>query len=95
VRPGETLFSIARRYGTSVEELVRLNALPDPDLIRAGSRLLLGWSGGGRGRYIVQPGDTLWAIARRCGSSVEELLRLNPHIQDPDLIHPGDELSLP
>jgi murein DD-endopeptidase MepM/ murein hydrolase activator NlpD len=39
VAPGETLFAIARRYGTTVEELARLNGLKDPDRIRAGQVL--------------------------------------------------------
>lgn len=39
VAPGETLFSIARRYGTTVEALARLNGLKDPDRIRAGQVL--------------------------------------------------------
>ena len=41
VAPGETLFAIARRYGTTVEELARLNNLKDPDRIRAGQVLLV------------------------------------------------------
>jgi len=41
VAPGETLFSIARRYGLSVEELARLNGLKDPDRIRVGQVLRL------------------------------------------------------
>jgi len=41
VAPGETLFAIARRYGTTVEELARLNGLKDPDRIRAGQVLLV------------------------------------------------------
>jgi hypothetical protein len=44
--------------------------------------------------YTVQPGDTLWAIAERCGSTVEELARLN-ELQDPGLIYPGQVLRLP
>ena len=95
VQPGETLFAIARRYGTTVEELARLNGLADPNLIRAGSRLLLGRAGGERGRYVVQPGDTLWAIARRHDTSVADILALNPQIANPNLIHPGEELALP
>ncbi|ETN88278.1 M23 family metallopeptidase [Thermus sp. NMX2.A1] len=39
VAPGETLFSLARRYGTTVEELARLNGLKDPSRIRAGQVL--------------------------------------------------------
>lgn len=38
VSPGETLFSLARRYGTTVEAVVRLNRLPDA-AIRVGQRL--------------------------------------------------------
>jgi len=47
VRPGETLYSIARRYGTTVEELARINGIEDPSRILAGSRLVIpegpGW----------------------------------------------------
>lgn len=39
VRAGDTLSSIARRYGTSVEELVRLNGISDPNRIEAGEVL--------------------------------------------------------
>jgi len=41
VQAGESLSVIARRYGASVRELSRLNALGDPDHIRAGTRLML------------------------------------------------------
>ncbi len=41
VQPGETLWAIAQRYGTTVEALVTLNNLADPDLIVAGQRLRL------------------------------------------------------
>ncbi|MEN2982720.1 MAG: M23 family metallopeptidase [Thermus sp.] len=42
VAPGETLFSIARRYGTTVEALARLNGLEDPSRLRAGQVLRIG-----------------------------------------------------
>ncbi|WP_298628159.1 M23 family metallopeptidase [uncultured Thermus sp.] len=41
VAPGETLFQIARRYGTTVEELARLNGLRDPNRIQVGQALLV------------------------------------------------------
>jgi len=43
--------------------------------------------------YIVQPGDTLWQIARRFGVPLETLLRLN-HLSDPHFIYPGQKLIL-
>ncbi|MDO4573340.1 MAG: LysM peptidoglycan-binding domain-containing protein, partial [Clostridia bacterium] len=45
-------------------------------------------------RYTVRPGDTLWAIARRFGTTVAELARLNG-IRDPALIYPGEVLRIP
>lgn len=47
------------------------------------------------GEYTVVSGDTLWAIARRHGVSLQELIAANPQIANPDLIHPGDQINLP
>ncbi|TFU15161.1 peptidoglycan endopeptidase [Thermus tengchongensis] len=74
VAPGDTLFSIARRYGTTVEELMRLNGL-DTFLIQPGQVLRL--PQGGERIHVVAPGDTLFSLARRYGTTVEELMRLN------------------
>src|SRR5690606_8261272 len=41
VRPGETLYHIARDYGTTVESLVALNQIDDPNRLRVGQRLLV------------------------------------------------------
>lgn len=41
VKPGETLFSIGRRYGVEVDKLKRLNKLPD-DIVEIGQKLLVG-----------------------------------------------------
>jgi len=41
VRPGETLWRIARRYGVTVEEIARANGIPDPSRVRAGRRLFI------------------------------------------------------
>lgn len=44
--------------------------------------------------YVVQPGDTLSEIAERFGTTVRALVRAND-IDDPDRIHPGQELVIP
>jgi len=41
VKPGETLFSIGRRYGVEVDKLKKLNKLPD-DIVEIGQKLLVG-----------------------------------------------------
>lgn len=73
---GDTLWSIARRYGTTVEAIKALNGLSG-DLLQIGQALKIP-SGQGVGiPYTVVAGDTLWAIARRFQTTVEELKRLN------------------
>ena len=48
------------------------------------------------GIYIVRQGDTLWAIARKCGCSVAEIVSLNWElIRNPALIYSGWELKVP
>lgn len=45
-------------------------------------------------QYVVQPGDTLWSIARRFGVTVNDLIRVN-QITDPNLIRVGQVLLIP
>lgn len=50
--------------------------------------------GGGSRTYIVQPGDSLWSIAQRFGTTVDAIVATN-NIANPDLIYPGDVLKIP
>ncbi|MFC2949747.1 LysM peptidoglycan-binding domain-containing protein [Virgibacillus sediminis] len=45
--------------------------------------------------YIVQPGDSLSSIARNFHTTADILLSLNPQIQNPDLIYPGQVIFIP
>ena len=94
VRPGDTLWAIARRFGTTVQDLVRANNIADPNLIYPGQVLTIPGHDDMQAVYTVRPGDTLWAIAQRFGTTVQELVNLNG-IADPDLIYPGQVLRLP
>lgn len=46
-------------------------------------------------QYTVRPGDTLWDIARQYGTTVREIVRLNPQIKDPNLIRPNEKIDIP
>ncbi len=93
VRRGDTLSEIAARFGTTVNELVRLNNIADPDRIYEGDRLIIRAGTGDGNTYTVQRGDTLSEIATRFGTTVSELVRLN-NIADRDRIYPGQVLIL-
>ncbi len=102
VKPGETLSEIAERYGVSLNRLMQLNGIKDPDLVTAGTRLTVpggassgaGSSAGGRGSYTVKPGETLSEIADRLGTTVQRLIELNG-IRDPDMVAEGTRLVVP
>ena len=44
--------------------------------------------------YTVQSGDTLWGISQRYGISLNQIIALNPQIQNPDLIYPGQKVRV-
>ena len=88
VKEGETFYSIARRYGTSAETLMKINKIDDPGKLRPGTKLLI------PDMYQVCKGDTLYAIARKFGCDVSVLLTLN-NLPPEGLIKPGDFISVP
>ena len=94
VRPGNTLFGIAQFFGTTVGNILRYNNIQDANKIYIGQRLVIPVDDETPiSTYIVRPGDTLWIIAQRYGTTVENLLALN-NIQNPNAIYPGQILSI-
>ncbi|MBT2677668.1 peptidoglycan DD-metalloendopeptidase family protein [Bacillus sp. ISL-35] len=74
VKAGETLWSIAKMYHTSVDSIKHSNQL-DSDQISRGVVLAIGKSADNR--YVVVSGDTLISIARKTNTTVSQLKALN------------------
>ena len=102
VEKGDSLSKIAKRYGTTVDALVRINDLCDANQIFVGQVIVLedpeaGADADAAGDRVetaivtVQPGDSLSKIAKRHDTTVEELMALND-IDDPNLLFVGQEL---
>ena len=99
VRAGETLFSIAQRYGTDVAALARLNNLSDPRHIYVGQQLYLAsepidvdlhtWN-----TYRLRMGESLSLLARRGGLTEETCAEVNG-ILNPGELLVGQSLLLP
>ncbi len=113
---GATLSGLAKQYGTTVDNLLKVNPnITNPNLIIAGATLNLPTTNTSPlppppvaaptptasqiqstgSPYTIASGDTLSAIAARSGTTVAELMRLNPNITNPDVIYAGKSLNLP
>ena len=81
VSSGDSLYSIARRFNTTVDDIKRLNNLTSNNL-SIGQVLKIPSSSTDTGNnqsttYTVSSGDSLYSIARRFNTTVDEIKRLN------------------
>ena len=76
VQKGDTLYSISRRFNILVDELKRINNLTSNTLL-VGQVLKLKETPFEEDTYIVQKGDSLFAISQKYNTTVDELKKLN------------------
>ena len=99
VQRGDTLYSIARRYGTTVTAIAQANGILNPAYIRVGQVLLIPTGAPAPSPpptdayYTVQRGDNLYRIALRYGTTVWAIVVAN-NISNPSLIYPGQVLLI-
>ncbi len=91
VRPGDSVWSIARNFGVTPESIIDANKLGSSPELVIGQTLVIP----SRERaYRVQVGDTIWSISRKFGVSPESIATLND-IQSPYIIYPGLVIRIP
>ena len=110
VQRGETTYSIARRYGTTVSAIAQANGLVNPSQIVVGQKLKIPTSGGSssgssgssggttgcRARHTVQRGEWVWQIARNYGVSPYDILAANGmSVSSGSTIYAGTVLCIP
>ena len=109
IKSGDTLGAIARKYGCTVAELVAANSdlIKNPNRIHIGWKLKIPQrrttgttavrtDNNNSDAYIIKPGDSLWAIARRYGCTVADIVKMNSNlITMPDRIRVGWQLNMP
>ena len=100
VRWGETLGSIAARYGVTVNAIMQANGLTNPNYVYVGQTLRIPTAGAGPfvppsgTTYVVKWGDSLGSIAYRYGITVEALMAANG-LTNPNFIYAGQTLVIP
>lgn len=94
VQSGDTLSSIAAKFGTNYQALASLNGISNPNLIYVGQVLRVNGSAStGSVYYTVRAGDSLSAIASRYGTSYQSIAALNG-LSNPNLIYAGQTLKI-
>jgi murein DD-endopeptidase MepM/ murein hydrolase activator NlpD len=109
IQRGETIYSIARSYGVTVQAVLSLNGISDARTVQAGQRLKIPLPGSASGSaapksgtvvrsaysdYTVERNDTLYSIARRYSISVEELREMNGYSPD-YVLKAGEKIRIP
>ena len=78
VQKGDSLYSISRKFNTTVDNIKRLNNLTS-NLLSIGQKLVIGNSNDTTNQitYVVKKGDSLWIIANKYDTTVDEIKRAN------------------
>ena len=79
VKKGDTLYSIAKMYNTTINKIKELNNITS-NILSIGQELLI--PADDYNTYEVKSGDTLYSIARRFGTTVDEIKKLNNFINN-------------
>ncbi|MFQ5460197.1 MAG: LysM peptidoglycan-binding domain-containing protein [Anaerolineae bacterium] len=106
VRPGDTLYGIARHYGVPPMAIAKANGLMNPNFIFVGQSLIVpgaaapmpvhrpGAMPPAGGSYVVMPGDTVFSIAARFGTTVSAIVAANG-LANQNVIFVGQRLVIP
>lgn len=94
VQAGDTLSSIANKFGTTISNLVSINHISNPNVIYVGQKIYVGEATQGQSNaYTVQSGDTLSAIASKFGTTWQALAQKNG-LANPNVIYVGQTLTI-
>ena len=89
VQSGETIESIAKKYGVSAERLLIDNGISPDSPLSVGQSIMIAYP---KTVHTVQPGDSLWSIAASYGVTVDQLWRNNQILNGSGRIYPGQEI---
>jgi spore germination protein len=91
VKEGDTIDSIAERFGVPVERLILDNGFSSPVRLIVGQALIVAYP---KQTHVVQEGDTLQSIAELYQVSIMQILRNNSFLADRAYIYPGETLII-
>lgn len=102
VKQGDTLYSLSKKYGVTVEEMIKLNPqLKDPNKLDVGMKVKVPSTKLPTGGYeiihkhVVKEGDTMWKLAKAWGIPLDVMIAANPHLKNPNVLLIGQVVNIP
>ncbi|XEC93162.1 LysM peptidoglycan-binding domain-containing protein [Paenibacillus tarimensis] len=103
VKQGESLYSIAQKYGVTLDDVIQMNpGIANPDQIDVGMKVKIPSSSsanpGGMEmmhKHSVQQGDTLWKLSKAWGVSLNDMIKANPQLKNPNALLVGEVVNIP
>ncbi|NLY45349.1 MAG: LysM peptidoglycan-binding domain-containing protein [Tissierella sp.] len=100
IRSGDTFFSLANRFNTTVDAIQRANPGVDPNRLFIGQVICIPTSAPpttcptGSQPYTIRSGDTIYNLANRFNTTVDAILRINPGL-NPNNLQVGQVICIP
>ncbi|TQI69087.1 spore germination protein [Clostridium sp. KNHs216] len=92
VRQGDSIYSLSRRYGVSIQKIIADNSLENTERLMIGQAIVVDADSVD---HTVASGESLYSIARRYDTTVFRILSANPSITDPSRIRAGQVITIP
>ena len=92
VSQGDSIYSLSRRYGISIQKIISDNSLEDTERLMIGQAIVIDSDSVS---HTVAPGESLYSIARRYDTTVFRILSANPSITNPAQIKVGQVIVIP
>ncbi|WP_227793398.1 LysM peptidoglycan-binding domain-containing protein [Paenibacillus guangzhouensis] len=103
VKKGDTLYTIATKYEVPLQKLIDANPnLKDPNKLEVGMKIKIPVEAKPvkpeyemMHKHDVKKGDTLWKLAKAWGIPLQDMLKANPQLKDPNILSVGEVVYIP
>lgn len=104
VKAGETLYTLAKKYGLDLAKLLAANPdIADPDNVAVGQKVKIPLPpkpsvqpvGPVQHVHKVVQGDTLWKLAKQWNVPLADMIKANPHLKNPNVLMTGETVFIP
>ncbi|NRF91414.1 LysM peptidoglycan-binding domain-containing protein [Paenibacillus frigoriresistens] len=104
VKKGDTLYELAKKYQTTLDEVIALNPqIAQPDHLDIGMKVKIPSKPKPVGppvsdyvyKHVVEQGDSLWKLGKAWDVPLQEMIKANPHLKNPNVLMTGEIVYVP